>query len=95
MRCKFRAIVRSEDFNMCGKLVETSLWKSLKQWKTSVFYFNKYIHVTLEKSSINVTKYLKPSIEIEQGPHTSEWISSKTWETLDTDNLNGSLLDLE
>ena len=75
--------------------VETSLWKSLKQLKTSFFAFSKYIHVTLEKSSINVTKYLKPSIDVEKGPHTSEWISSKTWDTLDKDNLNGSLLDLK
>jgi hypothetical protein len=36
--------------------------------------FNKYTQLTLEKSSIKVTKYLKPSREVKKGLQTSECI---------------------
>jgi hypothetical protein len=36
----------------------SNVWKSWKHEKTSLLAFNKYTHVTLEKTSIKVTKYL-------------------------------------
>ena len=51
--------------------------------------------MTIEKLSIKVTKYLKPSSEVYNGLHTSECISSNAWVTSDTKELKGSLNDLE
>ena len=66
---------------------------SLKQQKTSSFDLSKYNHIALEKSSINITKYLNPLYElIGAGPHTSEWIKSKGALLLLVDKENGSLV---
>jgi hypothetical protein len=46
--------------------------KSLKQFNTSDFFFKKYIHVFLLKSSMKVRKYLFCQVDIGfMGPHTS------------------------
>jgi hypothetical protein len=65
---------------------DLGIYKSFKEIISPIIIAAWKISNPNPKSSMNVTKYLKPSLEVVgAGPHTSEWISSPTFVVLDFD----------
>ena len=73
----------SQPLSILNTFIFFSIWfstkalNSLNLWKTSDFFLRKYIHVFLEKSSINYTYHTKlPSDGTDTSPNTSLHTSS-------------------
>src|SRR6478672_4719178 len=62
---------------LCSDCFSTRALNSTNLANTSPLDFNTYTHIFLEKSSIKVTKYKQPPIEmVLNGPQTSECTNS-------------------